>query len=125
MKIIGIGVDIVDVDEMRKIFQSDRTLARIFSDSELESLKNDNNTIQRLAGWFALKEAVIKSLNTPKEVGLVLQDIVISHGINGEPICTFQGKIKELFDENKAIELKVSLSHSEKSAVGMAVCIGE
>ena len=118
MIIKGVGIDIIDIEEAKTLFESDGVLKRTFSEGELEQARGRADRIQRLAGWFAAKEAVIKAIGIPRESGLVLLDIEIVHGENGNPECVLSGKIK---DSVNIGEILISISNSKNSAVGYAV----
>ncbi len=124
MRIIGIGVDVIDIDRARELFEKERTLERVFTDNEINASSQRADRLKNLAGWFALKEAVLKSLKAPRDTGILLQDIEVLHGENGEPVCDLHGKARDIFLDSGGEELMVSVSHSEKSAVGVAICIG-
>jgi holo-[acyl-carrier protein] synthase len=118
MTIMGVGIDILDMETARNLFERDGILQRTFSEVELQKAYGRSDRIERLAGWFAAKEAVIKALRIPRESGLVLLDIEIVHDDNGNPGCILNGKIK---DSLKMGEIMISISHSKNSAVGYAV----
>lgn len=114
----GIGIDIVDIEEVKELFDRDSVLTKIFTESELESVDGRADRIQRLAGYFSAKEAVVKALGIPKESGLVLKSIEIRHGPIGEPICEISDNLKLLAGDGC---LMVSISHSRRSAAGVAI----
>ena len=64
---------------------------------------------ESIAGYFAVKEAIMKSLpNTPN---LTFQDIEILNDKFGEPICTTHPNIK------------LSISHEQEYTIAVAINI--
>ncbi len=105
-----VGIDIVSVDRIRDVVRKwgDRFLLRVFSQKELDIAKERRGSLfyQYLAGRFAVKEAIIKTLDNPMR----LKDIVVGQEITGRPVV--------LSPEG---EFDVSISHTKEYAV--AVCI--
>ena len=64
--IVGIGVDIVDVGRVKDILSRyrDRFLRRVFTDDEVAYARKSVREAERLAGRFAVKEAVMKAFGT-------------------------------------------------------------
>jgi holo-[acyl-carrier protein] synthase len=118
MSVRGLGIDILDIDTAHRLFSSEGILKRTFTEREISKVEGKVDRIQRLAGWFCAKEAVIKALKIPRESGIVLNMIEINHGENGDPSCACVGWLKEKVGDGNII---ISISQSEKSAVGMAI----
>ena len=61
----GIGIDIVDIKKFKKITYSSKPhfYEKLFLKSEIDYCLRFKNSAERFAGKFAVKEAVIKSLN--------------------------------------------------------------
>jgi phosphopantetheine--protein transferase-like protein len=114
----GIGIDIVDIEEVKELFERNNIIKKIFSSGEIESVEGRADRIIRLAGYFSAKEAVVKALQIPKESGLILNEIEIEHGSKGEPTCDISGHMRDLAGDGN---LMISISHSERSAVGVAI----
>jgi len=62
--IIGVGVDLVSIERIGRIYKKypDRFLIRIFSDREVASFKEHGSSLASLAARFAAKEAVLKAI---------------------------------------------------------------
>ena len=72
--IVGIGVDIVQIDRFLPWTENKALVQRFFSQQELESLEKRADLAQALAVRFAAKEAFGKALGTGLR-NLVLKDI--------------------------------------------------
>jgi phosphopantetheine--protein transferase-like protein len=66
VNVIGHGIDLVDVAEMRPWIEDPRDplIPRCFVQAELDEIGDGANRIERLAGRFAAKQAVLKALGT-------------------------------------------------------------
>ncbi|MGZ9252734.1 MAG: holo-ACP synthase [Candidatus Deferrimicrobiaceae bacterium] len=64
--IAGIGVDIVDVARIQALLgrYGERFLHRVYTEAETAYAMSGANKAERLAGRFAVKEAVMKALGT-------------------------------------------------------------
>ena len=57
MKILGIGVDIIQNSRIKKAIKNKSFVSRIFSKSEITNSKKKNNKTNYFAKRFAAKEA--------------------------------------------------------------------
>ncbi|GAG68060.1 unnamed protein product, partial [marine sediment metagenome] len=74
-----------------------------------------------LAGRFAAKEAVFKSLGT----GGYWQDIEVLAEKNNQPYIVLQKKMKIIADQKGVKKILISLSHDNDYAIAQAIAIGE
>lgn len=113
-----IGIDIVNIERMRKL--SEHAIKRMFHPLEVEKaylLKNDKVKEEFLAGRFASKEALSKALG----VGftkLTLSEILVTNLESGKPVMVLEGKSKENFPN---LEIEVSISHDFPCAVAVVL----
>lgn len=118
MKIIGTGVDITEVNRLRKAIEKwgASFLDRVFTEKEMENASTRSSLYLHLAGRFAAKEAVFKALGNMK---LNLQEVQILNDKNGRPYCEI------LNSKGKDCEIHVSISHVKNYAVANAVITKE
>ncbi len=120
----GIGIDMVEVDRLRHIIQrwGGRARKRMFTPKELAcATSRKQGEFIYLAGRFAAKEAVVKSLG--QYTGW--SEIEISRQENGSPRVILKGKTKEAAREQRVKEILVTLSHTKTHAIAEAVALGE
>ncbi|TET26963.1 holo-[acyl-carrier-protein] synthase [Candidatus Aerophobetes bacterium] len=120
----GIGIDIVEVKRLRDIIQrwGERAKKRMFTSKELKyAHMRKKGEFIHLAGRFAAKEAVVKSLGQPTS----FLEVEISKEKNGRPYITLKGRTKETAREKGVKEILVTLSHTRTYAVAQAVALGE
>lgn len=112
--IIGIGVDIVDLERFQgKLDATPALLERIFTKSELEQ------NLQSLAGCWAAKEAVIKALGNP--TGLSWQDVAVVKDDLGKPHLDISGETNRRAEELGIASWHLSISHDGGLACAMVV----
>jgi len=116
----GIGIDVVEIDRMRRAIDSwgNVFLNKIFTRHELAYAKNKKNSTHHLAARFAVKEAVAKALATGWSGGFRWKDVEVENDPSGKPSVTLYGHVKELLMGSKVL---VSISHSEHVVVAFAM----
>jgi len=112
--ILGIGVDITEVNRLKKAVEKwgDDFLNRIFTEQELINAKTRGILYQHLAGRFAAKEAVFKALGVKE---LNFKDVQILNDKEGKPTCQI------LNSRAKGLDVIVSISHVKNYAVANAI----
>ncbi len=122
MKIIGTGVDLVEVPRFRKSVKrwGKPMLARLFTASELAYCRSYKDPHEHLAVRFAAKEAVVKALGAPKGLALEWKDLEIVRSPSGQPGVKFKGSMSRW----KKLKVYLSLSHTKNYAVASAVISG-
>ena len=111
--IVGIGVDIIEVERIQKLVEkSPRFLKRVFTDQEINYSKRKKNKFQHLAARFAAKEAFFKALG--KKIDWV--DVGIVNLPSGKPELELKGGRSFPFDRTY-----VSLSHLQDYAIAYVV----
>jgi len=119
--IMGVGVDIIEISRIQDSVDKygDKFLNKIYTKTELEYCLSKSSKYQHLAARFAAKEAVYKALTTGWHEVATWQDIEISNTLNGMPLVTLTGKLKNFLSKDK--NLKISISHSRDYVVCMAI----
>lgn len=111
----GIGVDIVSIDRIKKVYEKfgKKFLQKVFTEREINYSFSHSNPFPYLAARFAGKEAVIKALKKP--TGLNFKDIEIINNSDGSP----EVNISKI--HNKKVLL--SISHEKNHTVALALVI--
>jgi len=124
MNIIGLGVDLADVDRVRDLLAryGDSFHRRCFTDHEWEYAHRFSDPAGRLAARFAGKEAVMKSLGTGWR-RLRWTDIEITGG--GRPHAVLTGRAAVRAEMLSVREVLVTVTHSRDQAIVMAIAVGE
>jgi holo-[acyl-carrier protein] synthase len=123
--IIGTGVDIVEIDRIRKAADKwkDKFLTRVFTDSELNYANSKKFSYQHLAARFAAKEAVLKAFGDASINNMEWRNIEIANNKDGKPFVKLTGEARKTLNKIGAGEIIVSLSHTRNYAVANAILI--
>lgn len=112
--IVGVGVDLVDVERFERALERTPTLARrLFTAAEQE------RPVPSLAARFAAKEAVAKALGAPG--GLRWTDVEIASDAAGRPYIRAGGTIEHAAALRAVARWHVSLSHDGGMAIAMVI----
>lgn len=123
MNILDIGTDIIEVERIKKsLNKRGDFLKRIFTEKEIEMFEQKGNSPQTIAGNFAAKEAISKSLGLGIR-GYNFKDIEILRNDLGKPVVNTYNNLKQICIQYSVLEIKVSISHSENYAVANAITI--
>ena len=124
MKILGIGVDIVENSRIAKSLKNHYFVRRIFSDSEILIAKKITNKISYYSKRFAAKEAFAKSIGTGFRNNLTFKDISIINDKLGKPSFIVNEKIKKIIKKQfKTSSFNFFLSISDEKKYSIAFVI--
>ena len=124
MKILGIGVDIVDNDRFKKLYKKKQFVQRICSQKELDVLKNKKNKILFLSKRFSAKEAFVKSLGSGFRDNLCFTDISILNDKKGKPYFLFNQKLKKILKKKynlNSFKAHLSLSDEKQHSISYVI----
>jgi holo-[acyl-carrier protein] synthase len=124
--ILGIGVDLVDVNRIEAIIYrwQQRFLKRVFTDVEIRYCNNKKNPAQRFATRFAAKEAFIKALFPKNQEGICYRDIEIDQKDN-RPAVNLYGTVKEAATQMGVKRTHVMLSHDGNYSIANVILEGD
>ncbi|MFF7966253.1 holo-ACP synthase [Streptomyces sp. NPDC007903] len=122
MSIIGVGIDVAEIDRFRAALERTPNLAaRLFVAAELTLPGGERRGIASLAARFAAKEALAKALGAP--AGLLWTDAEVFVEDSGQPRLRVKGTVAARAAELGVRSWHVSLSHD--AGVASAVVIAE
>ncbi len=123
MRIVGLGVDLAEIDRVEALVAKyPRFAERCFTDHEREYAMRYAKPARRLAARFAGKEAVMKSMGTGWR-RIRWTDIEITGG--GKPTVNLFGTAQRRADMLGVTEIHVTITHTDVTAMVMAVATGE
>ena len=124
MKILGIGVDIVENSRLAKSLKNNLFITRIFSNSEILKAKRMKNKKSYYAKRFAAKEAFVKSIGIGFRNNLNFKDISIVNDKVGKPSFIINEKIKMIVKKQfKTSSFNFFLSISDEKKYSIAYVI--
>jgi len=121
--IVGIGIDIVEVDRIQKAMAGhpERFRARVFTVQEVKYCESRQNRFEHYAARFAAKEAMMKALGTGWRKGVSFPEIEVCHAASGRPELVLHGKTLEQVGKAGALRTYLSLSHTKNYAVAQVI----
>ncbi|OIJ99153.1 holo-ACP synthase [Streptomyces colonosanans] len=123
MSIIGVGIDVAEIDRFRAALERTPGLVeRLFLERELLLPSGERRGIASLAARFAAKEAVAKALGAPP--GLHWTDAEVYVEGSGQPRLRVTGTVAARAAELGVRAWHVSLSHDAGVASAMVIAEG-
>jgi holo-[acyl-carrier protein] synthase len=127
MAIIAHGIDLVDLPRIEDMVNrhDKRFLDRVFTAAEQAYAEANKNSIEKLAGRFAAKEAVLKLLGTGWRGKIAWTDIEVVNTVTGQPEVKLSGEVKKIADKLGLTQISVSITHTANFAIASAVAIAK
>ena len=124
MKILGIGVDIIENKRIKSSIRNHKFKDRIYSPKELKQSILSKDKVKYFSKRFAAKEAFAKALGTGFRNNLNFKDIEIINDKLGKPYYTKTKKITKLIKkEFKVKSFNCFLSISDENNYSTAFTI--
>jgi holo-[acyl-carrier protein] synthase len=126
MKILGIGVDIIQNKRIKDSIKNHKFKDRIYSTNEIKLSNYSKNKIGYFSKRFAAKEAFAKALGTGFRDNLNFKDIEIMNDKSGKPYYAKTKKITQIINkEFKVKNFNCFLSISDEKEYSTAFAIIE
>lgn len=127
MQVICHGIDLVDCRRIERLLaeHEDRFLERVFTAAERQYSDRHRDRIERLAGRFAVKEAVMKMLGTGWSKDAAWGDIETVNNPAGQPQVNLKGPIATIAAEMGIKQISVSITHTADLAIASAIALGD
>ena len=124
MKILGIGVDIVENSRIDKLLRNTPFIKRVFSNSEILIANKIKDKKSYYSKRFAAKEAFAKSVGTGFRDDFNFKDISIINDKFGKPSFIINEKIKKIVKKQfKITSFNFFLSISDEKKYSVAYVI--
>jgi len=126
VNVVGHGIDLVEVAEMRRWIEDPRNplVPRCFVQVELDEIGDGPDRIERLAGRFAAKEAVLKALGTGFGAGVAFTDVVIHRAPGAAPDVQLAGGAAKAAAALGVTTWRLSISHTGGLAMASVLALG-
>ena len=124
MKIVGIGVDIIENSRINRLVSNKKFINRVFSKSEIIMSKRIKKKSLYFAKRFSAKEAFVKSLGSGLRNCINFNDISIVNDKLGKPSFSVNNKINMLIKKkHKTNSFNFFLSISDEKKYSIAFVI--
>ena len=124
--IVGAGVDLAEVDRIRRAAERHgrRFLEWVFTPLEIAYVERKANRWVRYAARFAAKEAGMKAIGTGWRRGVRWQDFEVVNLPSGRPTLKLHGVAAEIAEQLGAQSVVLSLTHTKTDAMAFVVLEG-
>ena len=121
--IVGVGIDIVEIDRLQAALerQGDQLRQRTFSAAEIRYCDQRANKFQHYAARFAAKEALFKAIGTGWMEGVTWLDAEVCNQPNGKPKLVLSGRALEEATQLGVIRIWISLTHTNRYAAAQVI----
>lgn len=118
-----IGTDIVEVSKITRAINNggDGFLHRVFSLSERKKFISEEMDYERVSGFWAAKESLVKALGLGFREGITFQDMEVQHDCFGCPYFSLSGRIAQIIKERDIEHISLSISHCRTHAVAVTI----
>ncbi len=124
MKILGIGVDLIKNQRIKRLIKKNNFIKRTFSKNEIDHFKKYINNDNYYSKRFAAKESFSKAFGTGIRNDLNFKDIEILNNKLGKPYFLKNKKIDKLIDKRfKTKKYNLFLSISDEKDYSIAFTI--
>lgn len=124
MKIVGTGIDIVEIARIAKSYEKFEAnfAAKILHDEELSEFEGSKNKAAFLAKRFAVKEAFAKALGTGIRDNVHWHAMYVQHDEKGKPSLVFTAEFAQEIQAEK-LDIHISISDEKKYVVAQAFIV--
>jgi holo-[acyl-carrier protein] synthase len=116
--IVGIGIDLAEVERYRF---DERALAwfsrKIYTEEEMAYAMRKRNWPERLAGFFAAKEATRKAFGH----AIPWRWVGVGHERSGKPTILLFGKARDLIAARGVTSVHLTITHTETTAAAVVI----
>ena len=124
MRILGIGVDVIENKRIKPLIKKKKFLSRIFTKKEIWFSKNLRNKTNYFAKRFAAKESFSKAIGSGFRNNINFNDIEILNDKMGKPYFKLSNKIDSILKKNfklKRYDLFLSISDEKDYSVAFTI----
>ena len=119
--ILGMGIDLAEVERYRF---AERELAwfarKIYTEEEMAYAMRKRHWPERLAGFFAAKEATRKAFGH----AIPWRWVGVSHERSGKPIIQLFGKAERLIAARNVTNIHLTITHTAATAAAVVILEG-
>ena len=124
MKILGIGVDIVENKRFKKSIKNKKLIKRLFTLSEIKNSRLTKNKSSFFSKKIAAKESFSKAIGTGFRKDLNFKDIEILNNNLGKPYFKLSNKVKKIVVKTlkvKNFDLFLSISDEKDYSIAFTI----
>jgi holo-[acyl-carrier protein] synthase len=123
MSIVGLGLDLTQIDRIRALIEQrgERAVRRLFTEGERAYCERKKERFASYAGRFAVKEAVMKLLGTGWTRGVRWVDIEVARAPGEAPQVLLHGETARIAQRKGIARIHITITHDAGLAAAVAV----
>jgi holo-[acyl-carrier protein] synthase len=122
MDIVGIGVDLVDVERVKRLLSRRKTFVdRVFTPEEIAYCERQASPAECYAARWAAREACRKALGGIREMRW--HDVHVERAPTGAPRLAVAGSSRARMDALGVTDVMVALTHERQMAAAFCVAV--
>jgi holo-[acyl-carrier protein] synthase len=122
MDVVGIGVDLVDVDRVKEIMGRRKTFVeRVFTADEIAYCERQPSPAECYAARWAAREACRKALGGIRRMRW--QDVRVERAPSGAPSIVLEGSSRARADALSVSRVLVALTHERRMAAAFCLAV--
>src|ERR671925_118702 len=122
MEIVGIGVDLVDVERVKRLLARHNTFVeRVFVSEEIAYCERQASPAECYAARWAAREACRKALGGIREMRW--QDVRVERAPTGAPRLALEGASRARMEVLGVTDVLVALTHERRMAAAFCVAV--
>lgn len=119
--IVGVGLDLAEVDRYRFDDATRERFARkVYTEEEMRYAMRKRNWAERLAGFFAAKEATRKAFGH----AIPWRAVGVSHERSGKPVIRLFDGYERLLAQRGVRTIHLTITHTAATAAAVVVLEG-
>src|ERR1700684_4103647 len=116
--IVGIGIDLAEVERYRFAeAQRARFARKVYTEEEMAYAMRKRNWAERLAGFYAAKEATRKAFGH----AIPWRSVGVGHERSGKPVIELRGRAERLTRDRGVRTIHLTITHSAEIAVAVVI----
>jgi holo-[acyl-carrier protein] synthase len=116
--IVGMGIDLAEVERYRFEPEMLRRFARkVYTDEEMAYALRKRNWPERLAGFFAAKEATRKAFGH----AIPWRDVGVTHEASGKPAIVLLRRASQLVHLHELAAIHLTITHTATMAAAVVI----
>jgi holo-[acyl-carrier protein] synthase len=122
MDIVGIGVDLVDVERVKRLLSRRKTFVeRVFTTQEIAYCERQASPAECYAARWAAREACRKALGGIREMRW--HDVRVERAPTGAPTLSLAGSSRARMDALGVTQVLLALTHERAMAAAFCVAV--
>jgi len=116
--IVGVGIDLAEVERYRfDEIQLAAFARRVYTEAEMKYALRKRNWPERLAGFFAAKEATRKAFGH----AIPWREVEVGHESSGRPTILLQGDAARLIAARNIERILLTITHTASTAAAVVI----